>query len=121
MSDLDRLIEETLREADRGAPGGRGEPGYFRQAIALFTGRLAWVHWTIMIGQLAFFVAGVWCAVQFFNAATVLDALKWGLPGAVLLVYAAIFKSSLGPQMETNRLLMEIKRLELRLVQSQQD
>ncbi len=120
MSDLDKLIEETLREADRGGPGAGGEPGYFRQALALFSGRLAWVHWTIMIAQAGFFIAGVWCAVNFFNAADPLEALRWGLPGSVLLVYAAIFKSSLGPQMETNRLLMEIKRLELRLAQARE-
>ena len=118
MSDLDKLIEDTLRDADRGGPGGGGEPGYVKQALALFTGRLAWVHWTIMIGQALFFIAGVWCAVNFFNAQDTLEAVRWGLPGAVLLIYAAIFKSSLGPQMETNRLLMEIKRLELRLAQA---
>jgi hypothetical protein len=118
MSDLDKLIEDTLREADQGAPGGN-EPGYFKQAKALFSGRLAWVHWTIMVAQLGFFIGGTWCAVNFFNAQDTLEAVRWGLPGAVLLVYAAIFKSSLGPQMETNRLIMEIKRLELRLVQAE--
>ncbi len=119
MSDLDKLIEDTLREADRGGPGAGGEPGYFKQATALFSGRLAWVHWLIMIAQALFFVAGVWCAVNFFNAQGALEAVRWGLPGAVLLIYSAIFKSTLGPQMETNRLLMEIKRLELRLVQAE--
>lgn len=119
MSDLDKLIEDTLREADGGRPGAGAEPGYFKQAIALFTGRMAWVHWLIMIAQALFFIGGAWCAVNFFNAQNALDAMRWGLPATVLLVYSAIFKSTLGPQMETNRLLMEIKRLELRLVQAE--
>jgi len=119
MSDLDKLIEDTLREADGGRPGAGAEPGYFKQAIGLFTGRMAWVHWLIMIAQVGFFIGGAWCAVHFFAAQDGLDAMRWGLPAAVLLIYSAIFKSSLGPQMETNRLLMEIKRLELRLVQAE--
>lgn len=115
MSDLDRLIAESLREGDKDAPELSSEPGYFKQAIGLFTGRLAWVHWVIMIAQAVMFVGGVWLAVKFFNAADALEALQWGLPSTVLLIYAAIFKTSLQPQMETNRLLMEIKRLELRI------
>jgi len=116
MSDLDRLIADALKDEDDPAlAGAEREPGYVAQALALFTGRLAWVHWTIMIAQLAMFAVGAWCAVNFFQAGEVLAALRWGLPGVVLLCYAAIFKSALGPQMETNRLLMEIKRLELRV------
>ncbi len=115
MSDLDRLISASLREGDKDAPELNSEPGYFRQALSLFTGRLAWVHWVTMIAQLIMFVAGVWMAAQFFNATDLLEALKWGLPSVVLLVFSAIFKTSLQPQMETNRLLMEIKRLELRI------
>ena len=116
MSDLDQLVERALRERDDDALArADAEPGWFAQAVALFTGRLAWVHWTIMIGQLVMFAVGAWCAVNFFQASDVMSALRWGLPGVVLLCYAAIFKSALGPQMETNRLLMEIKRLELRV------
>ncbi len=116
MSDLDQLVERALREEDEGALARLdSEPGYIAQALALFTGRLAWVHWTIMIGQIAMFAGGAWCAVNFFQAGDLMAALRWGLPGVVLLCYAAIFKSTLGPQMETNRLLMQIKRLELRV------
>lgn len=118
MSDLDRMIEESLREADRNAPAMSAEPGYFRQAIALFTGRMAWVHWVIMIAQGAMFIAGVYCAVNFFQASEPLAGLRWGLPGTVLLVVSAIFKTTLAPELATNRLLMEIKRLELRIVQA---
>lgn len=115
MSDLDRMIKDSLDEMDRDSPELSVEPGYFKQALGLFTGRLAWVHWVIMITQSLFFIAGVVCAVNFFQTETVLDALRWGLPGTVLLLYAAIFKTSLGPQMETNRLLTELKRMELRV------
>jgi len=121
MSDLDKMIAQSLRDTDADLGELQTEPGYFRQAISLFTGRLAWVHWVIMIGQIVMFLGGALCAVEFFAAATPLEALQWGLPAAVLLIYAAIFKTSLGPQMETNRLLMEIKRLELRVERLRQE
>ena len=115
MSDLDRMIEDSLREADGHSPQLDLEPGYFAQALSLFTGRTAWVHWTIMIAQSLMFIAGVVCAVKFYQSSTVMTALHWGLPAVVLLVFAAIFKSTLAPKMETNRLLMEIRRVELRI------
>lgn len=115
MSDLDRMIEDSLREADGQSPQLDLEPGYFAQAISLFTGRTAWVHWTIMIVQSLMFIAGAFCAVKFYQADAVVEALRWGLPSVVLLVFAAIFKTALGPRMETNRLLMEIRRVELRI------
>lgn len=115
MSDLDRMIEDSLREADGRSPQLDLEPGYFAQALSLFTGRTAWVHWMIMIAQALMFVGGVVCAVQFYQADAVMQALRWGLPSVVLLVFAAIFKTALGPRMETNRLLTEIKRVELRI------
>lgn len=121
MSDLDKMIAQSLRDTDPDLAELSTEPGYFKQAISLFTGRMAWVHWVIMIGQLTMFVGGVWAASKALNATETLEALRWGLPAVVLLVYAAIFKMSLGPQMETNRLLMEIKRLELRIERLRED
>ena len=89
--------------------------------MSLFTGRTAWVHWTIMIAQALMFVAGVICAVKFYQAEAVMPALHWGLPAVVLLVFSAIFKSTLAPKMETNRLLMEIRRVELRIERLRSD
>jgi hypothetical protein len=115
MSDLDKMIAQSLRDTDPDLAELSTEPGYFKQAFSLFTGRMAWVHWIMMIAQSALFVVGLWCALNFFQAEQVLDALRWGLPGAVALVFSLTIKSMLVPQMETNRLLMEIKRLELRI------
>ena len=121
MSDLDRMIEDSLREADGHSPQLDLEPGYFAQALSLFTGRTAWVHWMIMVTQALMFIGGVFCAVKFYQADAVMEALRWGLPSVVLLVFAAIFKTALGPRMETNRLLMEIKRVELRIERMRAD
>ena len=116
MSRLDDLIEQTLTEDDEAlARELTREPGYFEQALGLFTGRLAWVHWMIMIVQATLFFVGVWMAVNFFHASETLEALRWGLPATVLMLSALIMKTALVPEMTTNRLLLEMRRMELRI------
>ncbi|RSU17592.1 hypothetical protein CA223_16890 [Sphingomonas koreensis] len=69
----------------------------------------------MMIWQAAMFIAGVWAAWHFFEATDPVTQLRWGLPAAILLIFAAMFKMALMPRMESNRLLRELKRLELQL------
>ena len=116
MSKLDRLIEEALRDEDRAILEATKEQGWFELGLGQFRGKLGWVTWVIMLVQTALFIAGVWCAVQFFNANEVLLALKWGLSGAVLLLSAMQLKLSLMPQIQAERILRELKRVELMLV-----
>jgi hypothetical protein len=117
MSELDRMIEAALRDEDREilARAGR-EPDYLGQVAGLFGGSLGWVNGVVMAAQAGLFFGGVWCAWMFFAATDVLAALHWGLPAAVLIVTAAILKvGALWPSMQANRLLREIKRLELQI------
>lgn len=117
MSELDRMIEAALAEDDREllAQAGR-EPGYFGQVGGLFGGPLGWVNGVVMAAQTFLFFAGVWMAWNFFTASDALTALKWGLPAAVLLLMATVLKvSALWPSLQANRVLREIKRVELQL------
>jgi hypothetical protein len=41
--------------------------------------------------------------------------LRWGLPAAVLLLSGTIIKMALMPRLEANRLLLELKRIELQI------
>jgi len=114
MQDIDRMIEEALdgeeqalfRESAR-------EPGFFQQTFGLFGGRNGWVNLVMMATQTALFIAGVWAAWRFFGAETPLSALHWGLPAAVLLLMSLIIKMGLLPEMQANRLMRELKRLQL--------
>jgi hypothetical protein len=64
------------------------------------------------------FIAGVWAAWNFFQANEPVGQLRWGLPAAVLLIVATIMKMALLPRMESNRLMRELKRIELQLARS---
>lgn len=119
MDKLDKLIEETLSAEDRALLKDTQELGYFELGMKQFRGKLGWVTWVIMIVQALMFLVGVWCAVRFFGAVDMLDALKWGLSGAVLMLAATVLKLSLVPQMQADRVLRELKRIELMLAARQ--
>lgn len=113
MTKLDDLIEEALRAEDHDILEATAEQGWFELGLSQFRGRMGWVTWLIMILQVTMFVIGFWCAYQFFNASDLLPALKWGLSATVMILMAIILKMSLVPQMHADRVLRELKRVEL--------
>lgn len=116
MRDLDAMIDEALAAEERDLLRAIGEePGYLAQATSMFGGRTGWVNVVVMVTQTIAFIIAVWAAVRFFAATDVLDALHWGLPAATLMVMALVLKTSLRPVMEANRVIREVKRLELQL------
>lgn len=116
MQDIDRMIDEALegenqtlfRETAR-------EPGYFDQAFVVFSGSIGWVNVVLMVTQTVLFVAGVWAGWRFFQADNTLSALHWGLPATVLVLVATILKTALMPAIQANRVMRELKRLELQI------
>ena len=117
MSELDRKIAATLNEEDRAFLARLDrEPGYFSQVGGLLSGSTAWINALLMIVQAVLFFAGVWCAWEFFPATDTILSLRWGLSAAVLMLGGAILKiGTLWPTMQANRVLREIKRLELQI------
>lgn len=116
---VDRMIDEALEAEERELLRSIGEePGYFRQIGGLFDGRLGWVSWLMMFWQSVMFIAAVYCAVQFFEAEETLEALRWGMPSAVLLIMAGMHKLALWPSLQTNRVLRELKVLELQIARA---
>lgn len=116
MQDIDRMIEEALQGEEQALFRETArEPGFVGQTIGLFGGRNGWVNLLLMVAQAALFIAGAWAGWRFFQADTVLAALQWGLPSAVLLLMALIIKMGLMPEIQANRLIREVKRLELQI------
>ncbi len=116
MSKLDDLIRDALDDSDREIFDQTQELGYFQLGLSQFSGKLGWVTWVIMTIQVALFLLGAWCALEFFGATEVLPAVKWGISGAVLWIFAIVVKTSLMPQMQAHRIMRELKRIELMLV-----
>ncbi len=115
MDKLDDMIREALEGEDREIYDQTREYGYFALGLSQFRGKLGWVTWVIMIVQTTMFFLGLWCAVHFFQAQDVLVAVKWGIPMAMLWIIGTNLKLSLMPQMQADRVLRELKRVELML------
>lgn len=116
MRDLDRMIDEAISEEERDLLRQFGEEsGFFHQAFGIFGGRLGWVNVVLSVVVTVFLVAGVWTAWLFFAATDSVTQLRWGLPAAVFLLVALILKMMLWPSIEANRLLRELKLIQLQL------
>lgn len=118
MRTEDRTLDQAIDAEERDLLRRIGEePGFFAQTFAVFGGKTGWVNLILMAAQTAMFVAGAWAAWRFFEAAEVLEALRWGLPAAVLLLGALAVKLALWPSIHAARQLQDMKRLELLILQ----
>lgn len=115
MSKLDELIDQALGEEDLELLARHGEPGYVSQAIGMFRGPGAWVMWLLNLTAGAAFCGGAYACWQVYTATELLPALKWGIAGLVLLQITVMGKNLLGTRLEANRVLREVKRVELQL------
>lgn len=116
MRDLDTLVEAELSREERELLARIGdEPGFFGQALGLFGGRLGWVNGVMMFAQTLLFIAGAYAAWRFFGETEVASQLRWGLPASVLLIVSLMIKMAMWPEIHSNRLMRELKRIELQL------
>jgi hypothetical protein len=118
MRELDDVIDEALSREERELLARIGEePGFFGMAAGLFAGKLGWVNAVLMVAQGVMFVAGAYAAWRFFGAAEPVSQLRWGLPAAVLLIVSTMLKLAVWPGMHADRLMRQLKGIELRLAQ----
>lgn len=115
MNRIDDMIGQALSAEDRALLAQHQEPGYFTQAFGLFRGPMAWVMWLVYAVGFASFVVAMYALWRMTAAEEVLAAVKWGVGAAVLVQFTLLAKGYLGLRMESNRLLREIKRVELQV------
>ena len=116
MDKLDQRIMEALEDEEREILEKIGQERTFpRQALGLFRGDLGWLNTAILLLHILLAVGGVYAAWRFFGMVEVLDALRWGLSAAVLLLAAFIARLTLVGSMQTNRVLLAIKELKMQV------
>lgn len=118
MDKLDKMITEALRDEDQLIVDALEEPGFFELVFSTFRGPQGWVSVLLMVVQTAMFLAAVWAGWHFYTATEQLAALKWGLSAATLAILATQIKMALVPQMQANRVLRALRRVELMILQS---
>ncbi len=115
MNKIDDLIGQALSDEDRALLARHGEPGYIAQAFGLFRGPLAWVMWVVYFAAGVSFVVGLYALWQMSGASDALVAVKWGVASLFLFQVTTMCKGFMGNRMETNRVLRELKRVELQV------
>jgi hypothetical protein len=115
MDELDREIQETLNAEDRALLERLGEQGLFRQWFGVYEGgvRGIAVFATILAFGLTF--AAAYCGWRFASAAHALEAARWGAAAGLLAIMVGFLKLWFWLRMESNRVLRELKRLELQI------
>lgn len=123
MRDIDKMIDEAIGAEERQLLKQMGdEPRHFGQIADMFTtGPSAWINVALMIAQSVCFVAGCWAAWHFFLATDVLDAVRWGIPAGVAILCSLVIKIGMWPSMHTNRIMRELKRIELQIALAKKD
>lgn len=119
MRDVDRMIEEALGEEERELLRSIGEePGFMERALGMFGAGAKWLVALMMVIQTLLFIGGAWAAYQFFQAGDPVTQLRWGLPAAVLLLMALAIKLSAAQSIYSNRIICELKRIELQIARA---
>ena len=115
MNKIDDLIGRALTEEDRALLESHAEPGYLRQAFGLFRGPLAWVMWLVNVAGGVAFIAGAYMVWRMFDTPDAVSAIKWGVGSLFLFQVTTLCKTFMGNRMEVNRMLRELKRVELQV------
>ena len=119
MQDLDKMIEEALGEEESEVLRRiGGEPGFVERAMGMFGYGVEWIVRFMLFAQTVMFLAGAWAAWNFFAADDAVLQLRWGLPAAVLLVTSLIVKLAVAPAIYHNRVMRELKRIELQIARA---
>ncbi|MDQ6655896.1 MAG: hypothetical protein M3Y80_08790 [Verrucomicrobiota bacterium] len=111
MNELDQKIQAALQ---RGSAAD--EPNLAEEVITVFRGQHRWMHAVMVIVTLLVLAAGVWAGLQFYHAEVVREQLLWGAAALIALLTVSFIKVWFWLEMHTNRILREVKRVELLFV-----
>jgi hypothetical protein len=115
MDDLDRKIEEALNAEDRALVEEFVEPGPLGMWAGVYQGALRGVALFATFLTLALVAFAAYCGWRFFRASEAVEVTRWGFGALVLLVMVGYLKLWFWLRMESNRVLREVKRLELQM------
>ena len=117
MKDLDRKIQEALQGSSQEGNVAE-EQNVAEELLTAFRGRNRWLNAFGALLTFAFFGVAIWGIVEFFDADNVREQIAWGGLCLVAMMFVGFLKVYFWMEMHTNRILREVKRVELLLLQS---
>ncbi len=115
MNNIDQKIQAALR-GQSGGDSFAADPNLAEEVIVAFRGRNRWINLVTVTFSLVFTGVLVWAIAGFIGAETVALQLRWGGLALLCFLMVSFLKVWFWLEMQSNRLLREIKRVELLLV-----
>lgn len=119
MSNLDQKIQAALQRGS--AESSSTEPNLAEEVIGTFRGRQRLISLIAFVCSLALLAGACWAGDKFLSAPTVAEQLSWGGLALVFFLIVLFVKVWFWLQMQTNRILREVKRLELAILSAKRD
>jgi hypothetical protein len=119
MNDLDRRIQEALRSSREGSALA-DEPAFTAELVATFRQRNRWLHGYVLSVTVACFATGIWAGYRLLTTDSAQERIAFGCVCILGLMFTGFLKLYVLFSMLNNRVLRELKRFELLLLQRQQ-
>lgn len=116
MNDLDEAIRDALSEDDAAFLARfEAREGLMQEAFGVFRGPTGWINVIFAIVIAVMFGFAVFAGWKFATLADARAAAEWAAMGWIALFIAALVRLWFWMEMHTNRVMREIKRLELQI------
>jgi hypothetical protein len=119
MNDIDQKIQAALRR-ETGGDELAGEPNIAEEVLTAFRGRHRGLSVLVVALQIAALIGLVFTALRFYSAPELAMQLRWGVLSLALFLVLGMIKVWFWLEMHSNRILREVKRVELLLVSRRQ-
>jgi uncharacterized protein DUF6768 len=119
MNDLDREIQQALDAEERELFEQLGEQGIFTQWFSVYRGKQAWIAIVSTFVMFILFGGAVYAGWNFFQSSSGVEAAQWGAAVWFLMTMVGFLKLWFWMRMESNRVLREVKRVELQIARLQ--
>ena len=116
MEEIDLLIKDTLSQEEAAFYESLNEQNVIDMFLGLFKGKNAWILIVMNIMIFVFLGLLIYSCIQFFNAESTNELIKWGFGSMVFLLGVSMLKVYAWMQMDKNAILREMKRLELQVM-----
>jgi fatty acid desaturase len=113
MTELDDKIRKALEETGIESPEFSNDDSLRSLISDAYAGRLRWIVVWMTLWQLVFFGVWIWSAFRFFDVTGVEDKILWATIFLMSGMMTSMLKMMQWMLMNRNRVLREVKRLEL--------
>lgn len=118
MDEIDRKIADALSAEDRELLARFGDQGAVAQWFGIYQGPIRWMAAYATVLTFVLVIAAVYCSWRLFGTTELVETMRWSTGIIVLMIMVGFLKMWFWQRMESNRLLREIKRIELQIARA---